>query len=651
MPGSHAARRRALRFLTTLIFILSACTLPFGARPGPTPPAPSPSPVAETPTPKPAAPRVLTICLGAEPNTLYPFDSPNDAALSVLAALDDGPIDTLSYEYQPVALTKLPSLADGDAQVVPVTVKSGAKIVDAFGQLTGLSAGSQLRPSGCRADNCIVTYNGSSQLTMDQMVVTFHMRQDLTWSDGTPLTAEDSVYAYQLAADPDTPGAKDLVNHTQTYEAVDSYTTRWTGIPGYLDPAFMTNFWSPAPKHLWSQYKALELLTTDSAARSPVGWGAYKMEEWIAGDHITLVKNPYFFRASEGYPKFDQLVFRFISDPNAAIRELTAGHCDILDPSVRLDSQVAELQQMQQAGQIRAFFVPGMAIEWLGLGVVPAAYDQGTSVPRGTRPNLLADPRMRQAIALCSDRQKVVDTVLFGKSSVPLSFVPAGHPLYDGTVPAYKFDPAAGLKLLEQVGWKDTDGNPATPLVAVSVRNVPAGTPLTLDYYSTAALQRREVIDILTKSLAQCGIGLKVQYYSQNDLYAPGPDGLLFGRRFDLIEYAMATDVVQPPCDWFTGGEIPNGNNHWVGTNVTGYQSAAYDAACHAAQLALPGEAAYQTSYAQAQSIFATDVPAIPLYFRLKVAASRPDICHFDLDPSANPLWNVEAFDQGAACK
>ena len=55
--------------------------------------------------------------------------------------------------------------------------------------------------------------------------------------------------------------------------------------------------------------------------------------------------------------------------------------------------------------------------------------------------------------------------------------------------------------------------------------------------------------------------------------------------------------------------------------------------------------------YHQAQAIFATDLPAIPLYYRLKVAAARADVCHFDLDPSANPLWNVEAFDMGQACK
>ena len=113
----------------------------------------------------------------------------------------------------------------------------------------------------------------------------------------------------------------------------------------------------------------------------------------------------------------------------------------------------------------------------------------------------------------------------------------------------------------------------------------------------------------------------------------------------------MASDSLEPPCDWFTGSEIPNAANHWVGTNVTGYQNADYDAACHTARLALPGEKNYSDAYHQAQAIFATDLPAIPLYYRLKVAASVADVCHFDLDPTANPLWNVEAFDKGQGCK
>lgn len=654
MSGSHGTSKsgRAILFVLIATFFLSGCALPISIGKPPQPTAAT-SVVATLPpaTPTAPAPRTLTVCLGAEPNTLYPFSSPNDAALSVLAAIDDGPIDTISYEYQPVILTKLPTLADGDAKILPVDVRPGSKVVDADGTLTALAAGTRVRPSSCRLDDCVITYDGVSPMKMDQMQVTFHMRTDVTWSDGTPLTADDSVYAYQLAADKDTPGSKVLIDRTQTYEALDPATTQWWGIPGYLDQSFMTNFWTPAPKHVWSQFKAAQLPQTDVATRSPVGWGPYKVQEWIAGDHITLLKNPYYFRASSGYPKFDQLVFRFISDPNAAISELTAGHCDILDPSVRLDSQVALLLQMQQSGDIHASITPGMAIEWLGLGIKPATYDDGIDLAKGDRPDILADPRTRQGIALCMDRQKVVDTVLFGQTSVPTSFVPANHPLFDETAAGYRYDPTAGTQLLQQAGWRDIDGNPATPLSAVSVKNVPAGTSLKLKYFSTPALQRRQVIDILTQSLAKCGIGLDVQYYDQNDLYAPGPQGLLFGRRFDLIEYAMATDSIVPPCDWFTSSEIPDAMNNWVGTNVTGYQSPQYDTACHNANLALPGEPAYTDAFHQAQQIFAADLPAIPLYYRLKVAAARADVCHFDLDPSANPLWNIESFDKGQGCK
>ena len=652
MTGSHAPMRRAFIFLLALTALLTACALP--ALPTVKPPEPTAQatlPAIATATSVAPALRTLTVCLGSEPSTLYPFGEPNDPGLSVLAAIDDGPVDTVNYDFQPVILTSLPSLENGDARIVPVSVTAGAKIVDASGTLTALAAGTRLRPSSCRADDCVITYDGVSALKMDQMQVTYHMRSDVTWSDGTPLAADDSVYGYQLMADPATPGSKVLIDRTQTYEAADAATTQWWGIPGYLDPSFAANFFPPAPKHAWSKYKAAELPTLDLSSRSPVGWGPYKVKEWLAGDHITLLKNPYYFRVAAGYPKFDQLVFRFIEDPNAAISELAAGHCDLLDPSVRLDSQVALLLQMQQSGQIKASITPGMAIEWLGLGIVPATYDDGLNLARNDRPDILADPRTRQGIALCLDRQQVVDTVLFGQSTVPLSFVPIGHPLYNASAPGYRFDPEAGLQLLEQVGWRDIDGDPKTPLSAVSVKTVPAGTPLQLNYYSTPAVQRRQVIDILTKSLGECGIGVNVQYYDQNDLYAPGPEGLLFGRRFDLIEYAMATDGVQPPCDWFMSTEIPTALNHWVGTNVTGYKSAEYDSACHNAQLALPGEPAYKSAYQQAQTIFATDLPAIPLYYRLKVAAVRADFCHFDLDPSANPLWNIEAFDMGSGCK
>ncbi len=637
-----------LLFFSLFLFVIMACGF---STPQPEATAsPSETPISlPTATPEPS---VLTVCLGQEPNTLYPFGGPNVAARSVLASINDGPIDMVGYEYQPVILTQLPSLENGDAEIVKTSIQIGGQIVDADGNLSLLELGSRVRPAGCRGDNCIITYDGTTSLEMDQMVVNFRLREGLTWADGTPLTADDSVYAYTLASDASSIANTYLIDRTQTYEATDAQNLQWWGKPGFIDPAYFTNFWAPAPKHVWSPFPVDQLPDIDIASRTPIGWGPYMVQEWIAGDHITLTKNPYYFRAADGYPKFDSVSFRFIADPDTALSELVAGRCDILDPTIRLDNHLGLLQEMQTAEQAQAFSTPGMTIEWLGLGTTPAAYDDGyDTVYQKDRPDIFADPHTRQGIAYCLDRQSVVDNVLFGLTTIPTTYIPVGHPLYDPNIEPLPFDTSVGISLLEQAGWKDTDGDPSTPRQAVTVKNVKAGTPLQLNYYTTTATQRRQVVEILEKSLAQCGVGLNVQYFSQNDLYAPGPDGSLFGRRFDLIEYAMGVNSIEPPCDWFTTAEIPDASNSWIGTNVTGYKNEQYDAACHAAQFALPDEQAYIDSYRQTQVLFSTELPAIPLYYRLRIAAARPDLCRFDLDATANPLWNIEAIDKGEACQ
>jgi len=266
-----------------------------------------------TATPEPEAeptaegPRTLVICLGQEPDTLYPLGGEMLAMSQVLEAVFDGPIDTTSYAYTPVILEKLPSLADGDATLTAVTVKEGDSIVDNDGNVAALAAGVKYRPSGCNATDCAVEYTGG-EVQMDQLSATFKMLAGLTWSDGTPLTSADSVYSFNLQADPDTPTVKYALEHTASYVATDDVTTVWTGLPGYMDSTYYINFYTPYPEHVWGQYTAAELLTADVTYRGPMGWGPYIIDEWVTGESITLHKNPNYFRAEEGLPKFDTLV-------------------------------------------------------------------------------------------------------------------------------------------------------------------------------------------------------------------------------------------------------------------------------------------------------------------------------------------------------
>jgi peptide/nickel transport system substrate-binding protein len=615
-------------------------------------------PEAPTQTPTPMItripePRSLTICLGEEPSTLYPYGGLSSAARSVLSAVYDGPMDVSGYRYEAVILEKIPDLEDGDAQVNPQTVGAGDVVVDSSGAVVSLDAGVRIRPSGCRSDACAIDYDGSSRIQMDQMVATFILLEGLTWTDGEPLTAADSVYSFNLAASDATPGSKFLFDRTETYEAADDVTVQWWGIPGFIDPDYHANFWMPLPQHEWGDFSPAELLEVDVSTRAPVGWGAYILESWDSGKSIHLVKNLNYFRSESGLPKFDELTFLFMPDANAAMTALVDGTCDVLDPSINLDGQVSLLQQMQTDGQAQLLTAQTDTMEWLSFGILHASYDDGynSTGSNPDRPDFFGDERTRKAIAYCLDRQKVVDTVLFGLTRVPDSYLSFAHPLHNGNLQTYEFDPASGREILDQVGWIDHDNDPSTPRQSLGVTRVPNGMPLVLDYITTSATQRRQAVEIFTQSLAECGVGLNTVFYNASDLYAQGPAGPLFGRQFDLAQYAIGVNTLQPQCGWFTTDQTPRQANNWVGTNVSGFSDADFDAACEEALQALPNEPGY-TSHQQAQALFAFELPSIPLYMRLKVAAARADFCGFTLNPSSvYALADIESFDYGTDCE
>ncbi len=634
--------------LVAFSLLLSACqAAPSVGTPTAAAPQPTPAPTL-TPTP---APRTLVICLGQEPQTLYLYGGSSQAQWSVLESIYDGPIDTRSYTSQPVILASIPAVGNG-AVIQAVDVKSGAQVVDADGNLVALGAGVKVLPSGCNGADCAQTYDGASDFKMDQWVVTYKLLPGLKWSDGAPLTAADSVYSFKLAADPATPVSKASIDTTASYTAPDDTSVQWTGVPGYRVNDLSSKFWIPLPQHAWSQTSAADLLTADESNLTPLGWGPYVIDEWVKGDHILLHKNPLYFRAAEGLPKFDTLDFRFLGATSAAtVNALLSGECDVVDQTSLLQDQLSALLELQKNNKLQVAIANGPQWEHLDFGIQPASYDNGYNPASGDRPDIFGDVRVRQAFAYCLDRQQVVDKVLLGQSVVPDSYVPPGHPLYDPNLPQYAFDPAKGSQLLDEVGWKDTDNNPATPRVATGVKGVPDGTPLVVSYTTTQATLRQQSSQILQASLAQCGIQANLSYSAPGDLFAEGPDGPVFGRKFDLVQFTWQSGEV-PLCSLFESQNIPTAANHWVGVNVSGYSNPEFDAACQAATQARPDQPAYAENHQKAQAIFANDLPVIPLYMQIEMAAARPDFCGLQMDSTArSEMWNIENFDYGSGCK
>lgn len=624
--------------------------------------------VVVTATPEPvvateAAPRTLVVCLGQEPDTMFLYGSNMLATSQVQQAIWDGPYDTNTFAYQPVILEKLPSLADGDAVINKVPVKAGDTVVNDLSEIATLTAtagtteGTKVRPAGCRSTDCAVVYDGTNVTEMDQMEVTFKWLPGLLWSDGTPLTAADSVYDFQLNGDPDVPAASRYAyEHTASYTAPDDLTNVWTGLPGFMDSTYFIEVWQPLPQHILGQYTGAELVTEFDAQGLWMGWGPYIIDEWVKGEQITAHKNPNYFRASEGLPKFDNLVYRITAgDANALIAAVLAGECDIVDQTTALDGQSQLLLQLQAKGQLNATFVTGTTWEHVDYDVHPveSIVNQGVFAgwdKDGNGEGPFGDVRLRQAIAMCMDRQSVVDTVLYGQSIVLDTYIPPNHPMFNAEVKHWPYDPAAAAKLLDEIGWLDADGDPATPRLATGVTGVPDGTPLSMNYETTTAAMRQQVTQILAQNLAGCGIEVTLGYHPASEWFASGPDGRLAGRLFDLGEFAWLTGV-QPSCDLYLSTQMATAENGWSGQNYGGFSDPTYDTVCNTQLQSLPGEAAYEEAAKEAQRLFGEQLPVVPLFLRLKLAATRPDMCNFIMDPTANSeFWNIENFDYGAGC-
>ena len=587
-----------------------------------------------SPTPLPTAtlrpPKDLVVCLGAEPTDLYLYGDDSIAATAIRHALYESPVTSLGYDYQALALEKLPNLADGDAQVQTIEANEGDMVVTAAGELAPLGQGTTVVDAAGQR----VTFDGQP-ITMPQLVVDYTFRP-LVWSDGTPVTAADSVYSFEVARDRTTPRPDTQARYTAAYEATGERSVRWTGLPGYLDPAFMTHVWSPLPQHQLSDFAPAELPTLDEAARAPLSYGAFIVESWTPGESIRLVPNPYYDRAAEGLPYLTSLTFRFLTERPRALPEGYEG-CHVLTSDVVPFDALAALDTAVADGELVEHLASAGVIEQIIFGIDPSATFEAT------RTIWFADTRVRQAVTQCIDRQALADTFTGGRSPVMDTFVPTDHTLRPADLPQWPHDPTAANALLDEVGLLDANGDGvreaigATQPFSITLGTV-AGDPL-----------RQQLNDRVRDDLAACGIQVNPYAMDAGTWFAPGPSGTVFGRQFDLAQFAWLSRI-RPDCGLYLTANIPGpldqGFNGWGGVNVAGWSNEAYDAACGHALSLLPGQEGYVEAHQEAMRLFAAELPAVPLFSRLRLAATTPDVLNFRLDATQpSELWNAFELD------
>ncbi|HXP06205.1 MAG TPA: ABC transporter substrate-binding protein, partial [Stellaceae bacterium] len=207
------------------------------------------------------------------------------------------------------------------------------------------------------------------------------------------------------------------------------------------------------------------------------------------------------------------------------------------------------------------------------------------------------------ALLLGLDRAAIVKSLFADRQAVANSFVEPLDKGFTDDVPHYAFDPAKAQQLLDQAGWHaQPDGT----------RKSDDGKTLSFELTTTAGNHSRELVEqVLQSQWTKIGVSIRIH----NE-----PARVLFGetvphRKFELAMYAWSSAPENEPRSIFHSKEIPAADNGYAGQNAVGYDNPEMDRIIDTLETELD-TAKRKALWAEAQVLYATDLPSLPLYFR-----------------------------------
>ncbi len=273
-------------------------------------------------------------------------------------------------------------------------------------------------------------------------IIEFYLRPGILFHDGHEVTAEDVKFTYESIMNPKnlSPRIPDY-EPVQQVEIIDPLTVRIVYKRLY-SPAFGTWGMGILPSHLLND-KALAKEAAESGQssakftmrqsrfnRTPVGCGPFVFEEWKSDQYIRLKR---FDRYWEGPPNYREFVMRIIPNPLTQEMEFYAGTVD--DYSV----QPHQVERLSQDDRFQNFSGTAFGYTYIGYNLRREPFN---------------DVRVRRALGMAIDKQKIIDYLLYGQGeSITGPFVKQTD-YYNHDIPALAYDPEGALAILEQAGWK-----------------------------------------------------------------------------------------------------------------------------------------------------------------------------------------------------
>ena len=384
-------------------------------------------------------------------------------------------------------------------------------------------------------------------ISEDGRTITLKLRDDIVWSDGTPITSADFKFTYDmLLADSNAVASRSPYDLVETFETPDESTVVVTFAEPYA-PWLSSLFSGSAgisivPAHvLQPVFEAEGTIDTADWNKAPtVGCGPFVFEEWESGSFTRFVANENFWL---GRPKLDELFFRFVPDDASMIAALVAG-----DGDVGTFFAYGDLPQLEAAGVEILNSFSGFNEGWY----FNLHAEKGNPA--------LKDVKVRQAIAMAFNREKLVQDLLLGRTGVAATDWD-NSPWVDPSVEPWPYDPERARALLAEAGWEDTNGDGTVDK---------DGVELVLKYGTTSREVRQDTQAVAQQDLAQVGIGVDLLSYDPDIFFSSyAEDGPSANFSLDIIEYSDAPNFPDPDTSVWRCAEIPTDENP-AGVNTSG---------------------------------------------------------------------------------
>ncbi|MFA5112941.1 MAG: peptide-binding protein [Candidatus Margulisiibacteriota bacterium] len=269
-------------------------------------------------------------------------------------------------------------------------------------------------------------------VSKDGKTWTFKLRQDVKWHDGAPLTADDVVFTFNSILDPKVNSVRrsDYIIDGKpiVFSAPDKYTVL-ASLPKPFAPFLIHAAMSIIPQHLLQGQD----INTAAFNRKPVGTGPFIFKEWQTGDHITVTRNPRYYK---GAPLLKEINYRIIPDDNSSLVALEAGEID------EADIPPKDYTRLKTVKGIKVYESDVLLYVYLGLNLANPKF---------------ADQRVRRALAYATDRRQLIGLIFRGLASpayapsAPISWA------YSDAVPKYPYDPEKARRLLKEAGAENLE--------------------------------------------------------------------------------------------------------------------------------------------------------------------------------------------------